>query len=86
MELTEHELFMKNMLNVVDIAIEILFYLTNMNLLVCCVATMLLKHELSKSSKKEINFIIRIKNAEFKKFCLCVDVYKIYESDDYDKI
>ena len=32
------------------------------------------------------NFIIRLKYAEHKIFCVCVDVYKIYEADDYDKI
>ena len=28
----------------------------------------------------------RIKKAEQKIFCICIDVYKIYESGDYDKI
>ena len=28
----------------------------------------------------------RLKYAEFKKFCICIDVYKIYEGNDYDKI
>ena len=42
------------------------------------------KHELSKSSEKKINFINRLKNAEIKIICICVDVYKIYESDSFD--
>ena len=34
----------------------------------------------------EKKFINRIKYAEQKTFCICVDVYKIYEGDGYDKI
>ena len=44
------------------------------------------KHELSKTQRKKINFINRLKNAEVKLFSTCVDVYKIYEGDDFDKI
>ena len=44
------------------------------------------KHELSKIQRKKINFINRLKYAEQKKFCICIDVYKIYESDNCDKI
>ena len=44
------------------------------------------KHELSKTQSEKINFINRIKYAEQKIFCICVDVYKIYEGDDYDKV
>ena len=44
------------------------------------------KHELSKIQRKKINFIRRLKYAEQKIFYICVDVYKIYEGDDYDKI
>ena len=36
--------------------------------------------------KKKINFINRLKYAEVKIFSICVDAYKIYEGDDYDKI
>ena len=43
------------------------------------------KRELSKIQKK-INFINRLKYAEQKIFCICIDVYKIYEDDDYDNI
>ena len=45
-----------------------------------------LKHELSKTQRKKINFINRLKYAEDKIFSICVDLYKIYEGDDYDKI
>ena len=44
------------------------------------------KHELSKIQRKKINFINRLKYAEQKIFCICTDVYKIYEGDDYDEI
>ena len=44
------------------------------------------KHELSKTQRKKINFFNRLKCAEVKVFSICVDVYKIYEGDDYDKI
>ena len=44
------------------------------------------KHELSKIQRKKINYINRFKYAEQKIFCICVDVYKIYEGTDFDKI
>ena len=44
------------------------------------------KHELSKIQRKKINFINRLKYAEQKIFCICIDVYKIYDGDDYDEI
>ena len=44
------------------------------------------KHELSKIQRKKINFMNRLKYAEVKIFSICVDVYKIYEGDNYDEI
>ena len=44
------------------------------------------RNELSKIQRKKINFINRLKYAEVKIFSICVDVYKIYEGDDYDEI
>ena len=44
------------------------------------------KHELSKIQRKKINFINRLKYAEQKIFCIRVDVYKIYEGNDFDEI
>ena len=44
------------------------------------------KHELSKIQRKKINIINRLKYVEVKIFSICVDVYKIYEDDDFDKI
>ena len=44
------------------------------------------KYELSKIQRKKIKFINRLKYAEQKIFCICIDVYKFYEGDDYDEI
>ena len=44
------------------------------------------KNELSKVQRKKINFINRLKYAEVKIYSICVDVYKLYEDDDYDEI
>ena len=44
------------------------------------------KHELSKIQRKQINFINRLKYAEVKMYSICVDVYRIYEGDDFDEI
>ena len=39
-----------------------------------------------KYTEKKINFINRLKYAEQKIFCICIEVYKIYDGDDYDEI
>ena len=44
------------------------------------------KHEFSKIQRKKKSFINRLKYAERKIFCICIDVYKFYENDDYDKV
>ena len=44
------------------------------------------KHELSKIQRNKINFINRLKYAEVKIFSICVDLFKLYEGNDYDKI
>ena len=44
------------------------------------------KSELSKNERKKINFINRIKHAEHNVFCICFEVYQLYEGDDYNKI
>ena len=43
------------------------------------------KHELSKIRRKK-NFINRLNYAEVKIFSICVDLFEIYEGNDYDKI
>ena len=35
------------------------------------------KHELSKVQRKKINFSSRLKYAEQKTFCICIEVYQI---------
>ena len=35
---------------------------------------------------EKMNFINRIKYAEQKIFCICIEVYQLYEGNDYDKI
>ena len=42
------------------------------------------KNELSKRKKRI--FINRIEYTEQKVFCICIDVYKNYDGNDYDKI
>ena len=44
------------------------------------------KDELSKIQRKKNNFINRLKQAEQKIFCICLDVCKIYQGNDYDEI
>ena len=44
------------------------------------------KHELSKIQRKKINFINRLKYAEVKIFSICVNLYKVYEGDDFDEL
>ena len=54
--------------------------------LACGFNVMKTKYELSKIQRKKINFINRLKYAEQKIFRICIDVYKIYEGNDYSKI
>ena len=44
------------------------------------------KHDLSTIHRKKIEFSNRLKYAEEKTFCLCVEVYRNYERNDFDKI
>ena len=44
------------------------------------------KHELSQIQRKKINFINRLKYAEQKIFCICIDLYMIYDGNDYGEI
>ena len=43
------------------------------------------KNDFGETSRKKINFINKLKYAEHKLFCICIDVYKIYEGGDFDK-
>ena len=44
------------------------------------------KHELSKIQLKKRIFINRLRYAEQKIFCICIDVYKICQGDTYKEI
>ena len=44
------------------------------------------KHELSQMQRKKRNFINRLKYAEIKLFCICIDVFKTYEGKDFSEI
>ena len=44
------------------------------------------KHELSKNSRKKTNFINRLNYAEHKILRICIDVYKVYEANGFNKI
>ena len=78
----------KKMENVEVTVIEILYFHTNMNLLVLFVDITSINESTNslKYKEKKINFFNRLKYAEVKIFSLCVDVYKIYEGDDFDEI
>ena len=43
-------------------------------------------HGLSNIRRKKLNFINRLKYAEQKIFCICIDLYMIYDGDEYDEI
>ena len=45
-----------------------------------------IKHELTENQRMKTNFIRRLKYAEQIIFCICNDVYKIYECTDFSKI
>jgi len=42
-------------------------------------------YNVKKRKHEKINFIDRLKYAEHKIFCVCIDVYEIYEGNDFDK-
>ena len=44
------------------------------------------KHELSKIQRKKNISINRLKYPQLKIFCICVNVYKIYEGNEFDKV
>ena len=71
-----------------DIALEKCYFHLNMNFArISCEYNVIKQiNELTKIQRKRINFINRIKYAEHKIFCICVDVYEIYEGNNYDKI
>ena len=87
MELTEDEIIQKYATNCGHCNRNILLpYEYEFTCLSCGYNVNKRKHELSKIQRKKIIFLNRLKYAEQKIFCICVDVYKIYEGDNYDEI
>ena len=87
MELTEDEIIQKYAKNCGHCERNSLLpYEYEWSCLVCGFSVTKRKHELSKIQRRKINFINRLKYAEVKIFSICVDLYKIYEGDDYDEI
>ena len=87
MELTEDENIQKYARNCGHCNQNTLLpYAYEFNCIVCVYNVNKRKHELSKIQRKKINFINRLKYAEVKIFSICVDVYKTYEGDEFDKI
>ena len=87
MELTEDEIIQKYAKNCGHCKrITLLPYEYEYTCISCGYKVNKRKNELSKIQRKKINFINRLKYAEVKIFSICVDVYKIYEGDNYDEI
>ena len=87
MELTEDEILQKNARKCLHCNRNTLLpYEYEFTCFSCGYNVIKRKHELSKIQRRKINFINRLKYAEVKMFSICVDLYKIYEGDDYDKI
>ena len=79
---------LKKTLNVVGIVIEILSlpYEYEWSCFSSNYVVSKRKNELSKIQRKKINFINRLKYAEIKIFSICIDVYKIYEGNNFNEI
>ena len=87
MELTEDEIIEKYAKNCGHCKRNTLLpYEYEFTCIVCGYNVNTRKHELSKTQPKKIGFINRLKYAEVKIYSICVDVYKIYEGEDFDKI
>ena len=87
MELTEDEIIQKHAKNCGHCKRNTLLpYEYEFTCLSCGYNVNKRKHQLSKIQRKKINFINRLKYAEVKIFSICVDLYKIYEGDDYNEI
>ena len=71
----------------VGFAIEIRYYHTNMNLLAFHVVITLTNGSMISLNYNGKNiFMNRIRYAEIQIFSSCVDAYKIFEGNDYDKL
>ena len=87
MELTEDEVIQKYAINCGQCSRNTLLpYEFEWTCISCGFNLKKRKHDFSKIQRKKINFINRLKYAEQKIFCIFVDVYKIYESNNCDEI
>ena len=87
MELTEDEILQKFAKNCGHCnRNNLLPYEYEFTCLLCGYNVIKRKHQLSKIQRKEINFNNRLKYAEQKIFCICRDLYKIYEGHDFSEI
>ena len=76
----------KKMVLFVNTVIETCYFHMNMNgfVLDVDITQSNEKNKLSKISGKKNSFVNRIKYAEYKIFCIRLEVCKIYESNDYN--
>ena len=87
MNLSDDQRIEKKLEKKVDIAIERLYFHTNMNLLVFRGDSTQLKENVNSLNYNERKIIILIdKNMQNRNFFICVDVYKDFEGYDYDKL
>ena len=83
MELTEDEIIQKDAKNCGHFNRNILLpYEYEFTCFSCGYNLIKRKHELSKIQRKKMNFINRLKYAEQKIFCICIEVYQLYEGND----
>ena len=87
MEVTEDENFQKNAKQCKHcLRMTLLSYEHEFTCISCSYNVIKRKTYLSKTSRKKIGFIVRLKYAEQEIFCIFTDVYRLYESDDFKKI
>ena len=87
MELTEDEIIQKHAKNCLHPNPKTLFpYKYEFTCFSCGYNVTKQKHQLSKTQRQKVNFIKRLKYAEQKILCICVEKNKYYEANDYDKI
>ena len=83
MELTEDEIIQKYAKSCRHCnQVSLLAYEYEWSCFLCNFVVSKRKHELSKIQRKKINFNNRLKYAEQKIFCICIDVNKIYGNEE----
>ena len=85
MQLTEDEVFEKFGKHCGHCNRDTLFpYESEFTCISCGYNVLKRKHELSKIQRKEMNFINRLEFAEEKMFSICVEVYRLWKSNNFD--